>query len=362
MGHLRESGGGLLALWNGAAWREVRQAHLLGERHPACQHCWKLEDRGLLSFRQSHNHDRPLPAVDEFGHMGSSPEEVHIRLGNECNLKCVMCTPHNSTKWSEDSDIYGQFVDRYFGDEVRLEIFQDSWAQQIFTNAKVVQFAGGEPFAMKQHERIIDLLLKSGRAAEIELIYYTNGTLYRPELLSKLTRFRNVVFNFSIDGYQDSYEHIRFPSKWDKLTTNLDKFLQYPANNFKYRIFTLFFTLTAFDIKFLFQFRNQLQTATPLEIVVQDLREPVFFDARCFSPKIKEQLAGELDSIIHKECRTPYEGRCLMRQASQLNEDGPMSEAEAFHQAGAYLAALDQRRGTDHRKIYQARLQGLLSF
>ena len=87
-------------IWNSEYMQTVRQQMLNGERPSACDVCWRLEDIGVQSSRQS--------AWQEFKHANYDlteikkinpplPSSLELRLGNFCNLRCNSC-------WSLSSD------------------------------------------------------------------------------------------------------------------------------------------------------------------------------------------------------------------------------------------------------------------
>ena len=58
----------------------------------ACSKCRLLENKGLDSPRTKKS----------ITMLKSKLEIIHIRLGNKCNLRCVMCGPNASNQWYDD--------------------------------------------------------------------------------------------------------------------------------------------------------------------------------------------------------------------------------------------------------------------
>ena len=97
----------LLDAWNNEYMKSVRRMMLKGERPASCLKCFKEEDAGHRSKRQWEtskwvNEIGLEEIIDETTVEGAVPPKVRyidLRLGSKCNLACVMCSPHDSSKW-----------------------------------------------------------------------------------------------------------------------------------------------------------------------------------------------------------------------------------------------------------------------
>ena len=79
-----------------------------------CEHCFLQEKVGKKSFRQMHNeewtkkigeeeiHRRVKESIVNEWQMLSDPIYLDLRLSNLCNLKCRMCSPHNSSQIAKE--------------------------------------------------------------------------------------------------------------------------------------------------------------------------------------------------------------------------------------------------------------------
>ena len=76
-------------------------------------------------------------------------------------------------------------------------------------------------------------------AKDIELIFTTNGTIYKN--IDVLKKFKKVTINISVDGICEQFEYLRYPAKWSKVYKNIQKF-------FKEEDFNLTFVLTVSSI------------------------------------------------------------------------------------------------------------------
>src|SRR6056297_598788 len=79
-----------LEMFNHPRMVELRNNLKNGVRDTACETCWKMEDKGIQSFRQ----DSQLS--DEYSeHIADNPklEIIDTHVNNACNLQCRMCDP-----------------------------------------------------------------------------------------------------------------------------------------------------------------------------------------------------------------------------------------------------------------------------
>ena len=166
---------------------------------------------------------------------------MDLRLGNKCNLQCIMCYPGESNQWYKiQEQITGSKV--FMIDDVTYSTNghkhfewcdQEEYYQLLTEHAKYVQkikFGGGEPWLVKQHLILLQSLLDQGLAQNIELEYSINVTVLPQEVLSVINKFKLVKLCCSVDGYGEVNDAIRYPSKWNIIEKNLDFVDTAPAN------------------------------------------------------------------------------------------------------------------------------------
>jgi hypothetical protein len=107
----------LLEAWNSDFMKRTRRMMLAGEIPASCQKCFKEESAGHRSKRiweteywsQRLEVQEMLRNTTEEGSVPPRIAYVDLRLGTKCNLKCVMCSPHDSSRWVQDwREIYPQ--------------------------------------------------------------------------------------------------------------------------------------------------------------------------------------------------------------------------------------------------------------
>jgi MoaA/NifB/PqqE/SkfB family radical SAM enzyme len=84
-------------------------------------------------------------------------------------------------------------------------------------------FQGGEPFLVKEFDRILDLLIERGVAANVTFEIVSNLTSLKDSTIAKLARLKKVLLEVSIDGIADVLEYIRYPAKWSDIQANIGR-------------------------------------------------------------------------------------------------------------------------------------------
>ena len=236
-------------VWNSDYMKTVRLQMLEGKVPPSCTKCFEEESKGIVSKRQWESvvwNDRLDMAtiIDATGEDGSLPVDIpyfDLRLGNLCQLKCIMCSPHDSSSWIKewkiqypkyktielkqdqqwDSDFdYTWYKKGSFLSDMRLQAY----------SIRELYFAGGEPLLIPEHYKILEFMVETGAAKLCVLRYNSNG-LELPEKLFELWKhFKQVKFNFSIDAVGARNDYIRYPSKWENVVANLQRLDDTPDN------------------------------------------------------------------------------------------------------------------------------------
>jgi MoaA/NifB/PqqE/SkfB family radical SAM enzyme len=199
---------------------------LLGDSLPvSCVKCEDIEKHKGLSYRNSSNY--------KYGHLLNhidiSSEEAlvnnkkiflwDIRFSNLCNLKCVICGPADSSRIAEEEN--GGKMISAFND---VDEFVVEFEKQI-DHIVEINFAGGEPLLIKDHYKILELLIKHEKF-DVVLRYNTNGTtisLGDKNVIEYWKYFKNVRANFSLDAGWKQFEYLRYGSNWEITLEHLRK-------------------------------------------------------------------------------------------------------------------------------------------
>lgn len=134
--------------------------------------------------------------------------------GDTCNLRCVICSPDNSSAWKEELQI--PIVNR-------TSNINTTWTTLDISKLKFIHFNGGEPLLSKEH---IKFLEEVPHKNQVHLNYNTNGTILpTSHLLELWSKFKLVQLDFSIDDINERFEYQRYPAKWDLVKYNLQWYI-----------------------------------------------------------------------------------------------------------------------------------------
>jgi hypothetical protein len=228
------------AIQNSALMSSVRRELLAGGQPANCKQCWTEEDHGLTSYRNHMQFKFPFSSEEarsltgesgELNGAGDPLDYFDFRPGNDCNLKCRMCSTEQSNAWAKDSE----FLTGIKFDSSRYQWHKDprTWGllfkkiEDVLASGRHVTFylAGGELLMSKRHVEFLRRCVENGLAGGISLTYSSNITILHEEIFGLWARFRHVGIGASLDGVGEVNDYIRFPSRWKDLECNLDTLL-----------------------------------------------------------------------------------------------------------------------------------------
>ena len=232
-----------------------------------CRNCYDSEDstKGLLEWGNSTDTGRSkrqrvirltAPSIPEYvtcekadqytledGSVTSKVVNLHLRFGNLCNMKCVMCSPQHSNLWYEDwldINYYNGHNIYKFGKHKTYRLEKDDhgkvtmnipkwyetdiwWdrVREISPRLRYIYFTGGEPFLVPSMHEMLDYLIENDFAKDIQLRFDTNLSVINTKLITKLKKFKKILMCVSIDDVGEKYELIRFPGKFDRFSENI---------------------------------------------------------------------------------------------------------------------------------------------
>lgn len=235
--------------FNNDYMKSVRKTMLEGKVPASCTKCFEEEQQGVASkriwetgawFKEGIDIPELIDQTEEDGTVPHKLQYLDLRLGNTCNLKCVMCSPHDSSMWvPEHKKIYPIIESKVIHSQLEWVPFNNTWHEspdfweeiyEQIPNIKQVYFAGGEPLLIKEHRRFLEEIVAKGYASKIVLRYNTNGMLVSESMIELWSKFRKVKVGFSLDGIAERGHYIRYPLDWDTIVQNLHTLDNAPDN------------------------------------------------------------------------------------------------------------------------------------
>ena len=154
------------------------------------------------SFLQSPGHGHFEYSANNSGLANTRPIDIHVDLGNFCNLACKMCNSMASStiasqhvKWNivEDKKYLGQ-------DWTKDQATWESFKTQLLNipNKNNIHLMGGETLLTDRFEDLVDTMIAHKRF-NLCFSFVSNGTVFKPKLIEKLKNFKRVGFEVSIE-------------------------------------------------------------------------------------------------------------------------------------------------------------------
>jgi MoaA/NifB/PqqE/SkfB family radical SAM enzyme len=286
--------------WRGPKMAGIRQSMLdYTLDRDSCRHCVRqIELRQLsevFALRQFDAH--PTGTADP-----EYPRRMIFRLANTCNLACIMCDGDTSSRIRvefEKRPPLKPFYGPRFFDELR----------EMLPHLEHVEFYGGEPFLVKEHLRVLELIAETG--AKCSIYVNTNATILTERIRNYLETLNFTTIAISMDAVNpDLHFRIRTGLKGDIYARNVEWYLDLAAR----RRIQLLLNVTEhrknwFEMPEIFRFAEQRQ----LYIHVNTCIHPVNVTLYTL-PSV--QLAYVLDFVEDQRQRLIDEYRSFSNLAS----------------------------------------------
>jgi molybdenum cofactor biosynthesis enzyme MoaA len=278
--------------WHSDSYKNIRQTMLDGKRPDICERCFREEDAGIKSARQSAN--------EQWGtecDMTTTPDMniryVDLRLGNLCNLKCRMCNPISSSMWVKDWNEAVKEEAQLPPEEIERLTKMDwptkdkTWdnIKEIMPYIEMIYFTGGEPTLTLEQMTLLEYCIDS-EYTDITLKYNTNLTNIPERMLDLWKNFKKIKVNASIDAVGDLNRYIRYPSSWEEITNNLDMLNNIP--NVQIQIHT---TVQMYNI---FDLHNILVYFKDYNHFLNILNHPKYLNIRVLNKEHKQKIVNRL--------------------------------------------------------------------
>lgn len=248
-------------------------------KNPMCQYCWKAEESGRSTFRNS----SPVAA-------GTGIDEIHLKSTNRCNLKCRICGPWNSTQWQAEERKHGNSLRRiasYFVGEAPNSIaansaFLDELFEEVIPNVRKISISGGEPTLCLDTLKFFKRLQAEGHS---EKIIWVNSNLtaakaFGIDLVELWSHFPNLKLLASCDGYGRSAEYSRTGLNFDIFVENVLRFKAKVAS-----IQCVLSIYSVFGIPELWKFCFEQGIKLNIDLVAQD-----FMSVQSLPPTEKQKI------------------------------------------------------------------------
>lgn len=241
--------------FNNNQYKKIRKELFTGNRSSNCLACWDAEDHGSASPRQmffslisSYPTDQIIEIVKEIKNNPELGNINHLKRGEVrpsslCNLKCLHCGPHSSTKWIndlKDKDLFTVYketvngldnnithknIHNYFKNTLSSDSPFTENIKKVLSKTKIIQFAGGEPLLDPNHISWLDYFVNvSNTSCNQDLHYNSNFNIKDIEkYFDYWKQFNSVTIRISVDSSPETYEYFRRDGNVSIIEKNIEK-------------------------------------------------------------------------------------------------------------------------------------------
>lgn len=373
-------------VWNSEYMKELRSDLINGVKNSKCDYCWEREKQGAYSHRLKSNNDirfneSLIPAViADHGFLKEMPEGINIKLGNLCNLKCIMCNPVGSSMHEDEMKDWKTIkvqlpswidtIDKFEPENLKLKDFKGLGSEninfdQVIKNiepmlpyCKEITLLGGEPFVHPMTEKILQLCIDKEIAKNITIEIITNLSILNKKHIDFFSKFKKAIIVVSYDHVNtEKFKYIRFPAPYEKFHNNFKILLE--SNAVTKKISTTFSIFNIFDFEEIFNefevVSNQLNR--PLQININLVSTPEYFDIKYLEIDQKLELASRIETFLekYKDYKIFKENHSLYQYLKTIKEFSVVDEnkfKQVVTERTRVLELYDVTRKTDYRTLF----------
>lgn len=252
------------------------------------------------SYLQSPGYRKFEHARANNGDYDGMPIDLHIDLGNYCNLACKMCRPQASsviaaqyvkwkisgaeqyvgTDWTRDEAVWNRVLDELAG----------------ISNLSNIHFMGGETLITKRFEDFVDYMIERGRT-DLNFSFVTNGTTFNESLMHKLTKFKRVGIEVSIETMDQCNAYQRQGTDQALVESNMNRYLSY-CNGDSITV-TARPAISALTVR---SYPTLLRWCLQNKIIVKSLlvNRPAYLDVRVLPDEIRQSYLYGYQSLVEE--------------------------------------------------------------
>ena len=308
-----------IAEWfNSEPVRQFRMAVSSDTKGSACQVCYYDEEHSSTSRRHRSNQKSVIftktafddsynqsPGFNKFessrlnnGSHLDMPVELHINLGNYCNLACKMCNPKASSNIASQQVKWGiAEAQQYIGtDWTRDEVVWQGVLTELVNIPKLnnIHFMGGETLITKRFEDFVDFMIDHNRL-DLNFSFVTNGTTFNQSLLDKLKKFQRIGIEVSIESLTEQNAYQRQGTDTKLVLANIEKYLE-QCNNTNITL-TIRPAISALTVG---SYIGLLKYCMDKQLIVKSLlvTRPNFLDIRVLPDHVRQQYHQQYKDLL----------------------------------------------------------------
>jgi hypothetical protein len=352
-----------------------------------CEYCKNAELHGTVSDRQfqlEQLQDTNLVPPELLINASSTevtPTIVEVYFNNTCNMACIYCGPHHSSKWVDENKKYGNFFANESEDfsvvQEQKNIHYDKMVKDFWNylgsnnRAQHIQryhMLGGEPFLLKEFDDSIKFWARYGHP-DLQISIVSNLNIPHDRFKSYIEKFRllakhkkmwRLQLTASLDCWGPEQEHSRYGldlSLWQK---NFEYILNTP-----WILPSINSAISALTIKSMPALVEKINHWNcNQDPVVEEYRtynnlilhsfntsngidNPYMFGDGVFDHEFDQAIA------LMPATTDSQKGQKQMMISIAQQQKQSVKDHSKVKKLKEYLDVLDQRRGTNWRSLYQ---------
>lgn len=358
---------------------EARKLMLNGKwPQGGCQYCEKIEAAGGMSDRQyqlhsQHDIDRtPRELFENPTALEVVPTILEVYFNNVCNMACLYCGSHFSSKWEEENRRFGIFKQGNVNFGYNTEwnpnyekMLSDFWAylheKDRYKHIRYYQILGGEPFFQKEFDQSIEFWEQHPNE-ELTFNIITNLKVPPKKFREYIDRFGNMIntgrlkrlqITGSIDAWGPQEEYVRYGLDLNEWTENWEYLLDKD-----WVVMCVNAAITGLTIKTAPELIKKINTwnskrspwnpisysfmsaMTPPELV------PDIFGSGVFEQDF-ENILSAMTENNPAEVSAKEHMRGIIKQITTSSR-----QADRINDLKVYLTEIDRRRGTNWKLLF----------
>ena len=315
---------------------QIRQEFQQDQWPSGCVRC-KTEEQNNIKSKRQLDHHRWHEHYAQYQLDSDQWLTASIAFGNTCNLKCITCGSHSSSRWHDEYlEIYGKNFQP-------VKFYRDDFVDDFIAQAPGIihlDIPGGEPFlsGIAEQKKLLNHYVESGQAHDISLHYTTNATVFPDSEWWQLwSHFREIDMQLSIDGVAARYEYIRYPASWEDTEHTVHRYIQQEKSIPNLRL-SVSHTVSAYNIFYLDEFFSWCYN--------QGLPTPWL--GRLHNPShMRPTIWPDKEHIVKKLQLSQFDD---VKTWAHMIAD--TTDSELFEEFCKKLHQHDQYRGVDFRTIF----------
>lgn len=375
-------------VWNSQFYKDLRKDLLNGVKNKTCDYCWNYEASGAYSKRQKNNDEKyqMYPDYDIYindalandGALTTPPTDLDLKVGTQCNLKCIMCYPGSSSlsqdeveEMKEKGEDIPALMKAWDKRVIELKLDMNEFNPRNLDVEKLVNnlepslrqavhmsLVGGEPLTNKTTTRILEQCVEKGYAQSMMLQIITNLSVINPKTLNLLDKFRHPMVCISFDHIDPAkFNFIRYPADYKTFRDNFESIWQY--EHIEKKLSTTWGIFNIFDFEEIFTEWEQIANRTTTRFVINFglIYYPDYFSLRYLETEQKQEITDKINEFYTKNKDWKIFTDNPEFVEAFISVPGYMGKQDLNHEAVCrertrVLKLYDRMRGTDYKALF----------